>query len=68
MNEIAIDLTSEDEESVVIHIRLHEADEAVEVWEVSHQDDKHYFEAEASLEALEVVFLAVQTIQQDRLL
>lgn len=66
MTEVAIDLTDGVEDSVVIYIRLHEPCDGTDVWEVTHDQDRHYFEADEDCEDLDIIMLAVQTIREDQ--
>lgn len=65
MSEIEIDLTDGAEESVTIHIRLYDTGDGIDVFEVKHLDDLHYFEADENCDALDVIALAVETIRED---
>ena len=66
MTEVEIDLTNGEEDSVVIYIRLHEPCGDVDVFEVTHAEDRHYFEADTSCDALDVIALAIETIREDQ--
>lgn len=65
MTEVAIDLTDSEEESVVIYIRLYESGDGMDVYEVTHNNDLHYFEADEDCDELDIISLAVQTIRED---
>jgi len=66
MTEIELDV-SEGDDSVLIRIRLSDpADsDGVDVWEVEHDGEPYYFEADEDCEMIDVVLLAVQTIREN---
>lgn len=66
MTEMELDL-SEGDDSVLIRIRLTDpADsDGIDVWEVEHEGESYYFEADEDCETIDVILLAVQTIREN---
>lgn len=67
MNEALIDLSNDQEDSVVIIIKLHDpADhDGIDVYTVEHDGELYYFEADEDCDAVDIVSLAVQTIREN---
>lgn len=66
MTQMELDL-SEGGDSTIIRIRLSDpADsDGIDVWEVEHDGETYYFEADEDCEPIDVVLLAVQTIREN---
>jgi hypothetical protein len=67
MSEASIDLTDGSGESTLINIRLYDpaTSDDIDVWEVEHEGEHYYFEAEEDCEMIDVILLAAQTIREN---
>ena len=67
MTEATIDLSDGSDESTLISIRLYDpaSSDGVDVWEVEHEGEHYYFEAEEDCEMIDVILIAAQTIREN---